>query len=245
MRARLTPRARQIAWRLSDEPPGPADAGLAPAARAATRAKIFLGFTSNLASAGVREHVRFLVQHRMVDVVVTTAGGVEEDLIKARRGRLGPLAGMRTRVSGQCAHVSRGSHVREGGHPRARVFASARLLQPPPSRTAQPCTASAGLGASRRSRLLQQQAAPPRLWLRPEALAPGARGADLQPRPRANGGRGRAVPGAHLLRRLPSARRRPAQEGPEPRRQHAGAAAARPRAPGSWPPPPAARCASS
>ena len=148
MRARLTPRARQIAWRLSDEPPGPADAGLAPAARAATRAKIFLGFTSNLASAGVREHVRFLVQHRMVDVVVTTAGGVEEDLIKARRGRLGPLAGMRTRVSGQCAHVSRGSHVREGAHPRARVFASARLLQPPPSRTAQPCTASAGLGVA-------------------------------------------------------------------------------------------------
>ena len=83
-RARLTPRARQIAWRLSDEPPGPADAGLPPAARRATRAKIFLGFTSNLASAGVREHVRFLVQHRMVDVVVTTAGGVEEDLIKAR-----------------------------------------------------------------------------------------------------------------------------------------------------------------
>jgi deoxyhypusine synthase len=48
------------------------------------RAKIFLGYTSNLVSSGVREHVRWLVQHRMVDVVVTTAGGVEEDLIKAR-----------------------------------------------------------------------------------------------------------------------------------------------------------------
>ena len=46
------------------------------------RAKIFLGFTSNLISSGVREHIRFLVQHRMVDVLVTTAGGVEEDLIK-------------------------------------------------------------------------------------------------------------------------------------------------------------------
>lgn len=33
-------------------------------------------------SAGVREQVRWLVQHRLVDVVVTTAGGVEEDLIK-------------------------------------------------------------------------------------------------------------------------------------------------------------------
>ncbi|NXJ87152.1 DHYS synthase, partial [Trogon melanurus] len=29
-----------------------------------------------------RESIRYLVQHNMVDVLVTTAGGVEEDLIK-------------------------------------------------------------------------------------------------------------------------------------------------------------------
>ncbi|NXL25573.1 DHYS synthase, partial [Setophaga kirtlandii] len=29
-----------------------------------------------------RESIRYLVQHGMVDVLVTTAGGVEEDLIK-------------------------------------------------------------------------------------------------------------------------------------------------------------------
>src|SRR6185369_5143695 len=52
------------------------------AARAAVRCKIFLGYTSNLVSSGVREIVRYLVQHRQVDVLVTTAGGVEEDLIK-------------------------------------------------------------------------------------------------------------------------------------------------------------------
>uniref|UniRef100_A0A7S0FZZ7 deoxyhypusine synthase n=2 Tax=Rhodosorus marinus TaxID=101924 RepID=A0A7S0FZZ7_9RHOD len=46
------------------------------------RCTIFLGYTSNLISSGVRETIRFLVQHKMVDVVVTTAGGVEEDLIK-------------------------------------------------------------------------------------------------------------------------------------------------------------------
>jgi deoxyhypusine synthase len=46
------------------------------------RCKIFLGYTSNLVSSGVREHIRYLVQHKMVDVVVTTAGGVEEDVIK-------------------------------------------------------------------------------------------------------------------------------------------------------------------
>ena len=50
--------------------------------RDSVRAKIFLGFTSNLISSGVREHIRYLVQHSMVDVLVTTAGGVEEDLIK-------------------------------------------------------------------------------------------------------------------------------------------------------------------
>nr|CAD7438431.1 unnamed protein product [Timema bartmani] len=43
---------------------------------------IFLGYTSNMVSAGVRDTIRFLVQHRMVDCIVTTAGGIEEDLIK-------------------------------------------------------------------------------------------------------------------------------------------------------------------
>lgn len=46
------------------------------------RSTIFLGYTSNLISSGLRETIRFLVQHKMVDVIVTTAGGVEEDLIK-------------------------------------------------------------------------------------------------------------------------------------------------------------------
>ncbi|KAK3553266.1 hypothetical protein QTP86_032776 [Hemibagrus guttatus] len=43
---------------------------------------IFLGYTSNLISSGVRESIRYLAQHKMVDVMVTTAGGIEEDLIK-------------------------------------------------------------------------------------------------------------------------------------------------------------------
>lgn len=43
---------------------------------------IFLAFTSNMISSGVREVIRYLVRHKMVDVVVTTAGGIEEDLIK-------------------------------------------------------------------------------------------------------------------------------------------------------------------
>lgn len=43
---------------------------------------IFLGFTSNMISSGLRESIRFLIQHKMVDCIVTTAGGVEEDFIK-------------------------------------------------------------------------------------------------------------------------------------------------------------------
>lgn len=55
---------------------------LTPEARQAVRTTIFLGYTSNLVSSGVRDVIRFLVKHRLVDVLVTTAGGVEEDFIK-------------------------------------------------------------------------------------------------------------------------------------------------------------------
>ncbi|XP_030646042.1 deoxyhypusine synthase [Chanos chanos] len=47
-----------------------------------TGCTIFLGYTSNLISSGIRETIRYLVQHKMVDVVVSTAGGIEEDFIK-------------------------------------------------------------------------------------------------------------------------------------------------------------------
>lgn len=47
-----------------------------------TNCTIFLGFTSNMISSGLRDTIRFLVKNKLVDCVVTTAGGVEEDLIK-------------------------------------------------------------------------------------------------------------------------------------------------------------------
>ena len=46
------------------------------------KAFIFLGYTSNMVSSGNREIIRYLVKHKKVDVLVTTAGGIEEDLIK-------------------------------------------------------------------------------------------------------------------------------------------------------------------
>lgn len=43
---------------------------------------IFYSFTSNLISSGARDTIHYLCKHNMVDVVVTTAGGIEEDFIK-------------------------------------------------------------------------------------------------------------------------------------------------------------------
>ncbi|KAM8710672.1 hypothetical protein ACLKA7_017316 [Drosophila subpalustris] len=50
--------------------------------RRRSKCTIFLGYTSNLVSSGMRETLRFLAEHRMIDCIVTTAGGVEEDFIK-------------------------------------------------------------------------------------------------------------------------------------------------------------------
>ncbi len=43
---------------------------------------IFLGYTSNMVTSGIRDIIKYLVKHKMVHVLVTTAGGVEEDIIK-------------------------------------------------------------------------------------------------------------------------------------------------------------------
>jgi len=43
---------------------------------------VYLGYTSNMVSSGIRDVIRYLVQHKKVNVLVTTGGGVEEDIIK-------------------------------------------------------------------------------------------------------------------------------------------------------------------
>lgn len=45
-------------------------------------AKIFLGYNSNLITSGLRDVIKWLVKNKLVHVLVTTAGGIEEDLIK-------------------------------------------------------------------------------------------------------------------------------------------------------------------
>jgi len=72
------------AWRLSDTPWKEGDdPALKPdSVRQRIRARIFFAYTSNQISSGQREVIRFLVQNKMVDALITTAGGIEEDIIK-------------------------------------------------------------------------------------------------------------------------------------------------------------------
>jgi deoxyhypusine synthase len=53
-----------------------------PDVRTNTRCNIFLGYTSNLISSGLREIILHLVKHKHIAAIVTTAGGIEEDFIK-------------------------------------------------------------------------------------------------------------------------------------------------------------------
>jgi deoxyhypusine synthase len=45
--------------------------------------ELYMGLTANLLGTGVRESVRFLVKHRLVDHLVITGGGVEHDIRRA------------------------------------------------------------------------------------------------------------------------------------------------------------------
>ena len=75
---------RMRKWRLSDEPiKEDEDEELKdPEVRKNIKATIFFGYTSNMISCGNREVIRYMCQHKMVDIIVTTAGGIEEDFIK-------------------------------------------------------------------------------------------------------------------------------------------------------------------
>ena len=75
---------RMRRWRLSDVPwkEGDDEALKDLTVRRNIRARIFFAYTSNQISCGQREVIKFLAQHRMIDVIVTTAGGIEEDIIK-------------------------------------------------------------------------------------------------------------------------------------------------------------------
>jgi len=47
------------------------------------KAYVYLGFTSNMITSGVRDIVTYLAKNKKINAIVTTAGGVEEDIIKS------------------------------------------------------------------------------------------------------------------------------------------------------------------
>jgi deoxyhypusine synthase len=47
------------------------------------KSTIFLSYTSNMVSSGIRDVIRYLTQHKLIDVLVTASGGIEEDFIKS------------------------------------------------------------------------------------------------------------------------------------------------------------------
>lgn len=49
------------------------------------KATIFLTFTSNMVSSGLREIFAFLAKEKFIDVVITTVGSLEEDFIKSEK----------------------------------------------------------------------------------------------------------------------------------------------------------------
>lgn len=46
------------------------------------KATIFLAFTSNMGTCGVREQIKYLVKNKFVHILTTTVGAIEEDIIK-------------------------------------------------------------------------------------------------------------------------------------------------------------------
>lgn len=60
----------KLDWRLADESIAEDcdEEERDPEYRKSVRCKVFLGFTSNLISSGVRDTVRYLVQHHMVSI---------------------------------------------------------------------------------------------------------------------------------------------------------------------------------
>lgn len=90
------------------------------------KAFIFFGYTSNMVSSGLREVFRYLVEHRKVNVIVTTAGAIEEDIIKC----LGPFYVGDFRASGEVLRKKGINRIGNIYAPNNRYVAFERFVQP-------------------------------------------------------------------------------------------------------------------
>ncbi len=90
------------------------------------KATIFLSCTSNMISSGVREVIKFLVKNKHVDVLVVSAGGVEEDIIKC----LKPFHMGKFNVSGRSLFESGVARIGNIFVPNDRYLELERWLRP-------------------------------------------------------------------------------------------------------------------
>ena len=58
---------------------------LRKSANPSERPVVYLGYTSNMVTSGLRDIIRLLCENKLVDAVVTTGGGIEEDFMKCMR----------------------------------------------------------------------------------------------------------------------------------------------------------------
>ena len=87
---------------------------------------IFLGYTSNMVSSGIREILRYLVQHKKINLIVTTAGAIEEDIIKC----LGPFILGDFRASGSELRKKGINRIGNIYAPNNRYVAFEEFIQP-------------------------------------------------------------------------------------------------------------------
>ena len=75
---------KMLDWSLADEPVAQDEDEVFKSLddRENVKCTVWLSYTSNMISAGTRGAINFLVRNTMVQVINTTTGGIEEDLVK-------------------------------------------------------------------------------------------------------------------------------------------------------------------
>ena len=75
---------KMLDWSLNDEPVASdeEDEFKSEEERSRVRCRVWLSYTSNMISSGCREYIKYLAKNKMIQAIVTTAGGIEEDFVK-------------------------------------------------------------------------------------------------------------------------------------------------------------------
>ncbi|MFA5084659.1 MAG: deoxyhypusine synthase, partial [Candidatus Paceibacterota bacterium] len=90
------------------------------------KAFIFLGYTSNMVSSGLRDIFRYLAEKKKISILVTSAGGIEEDFIKC----LGPFILGSFKASGAKLREDGINRIGNIFVPNSRYVKFERFVQP-------------------------------------------------------------------------------------------------------------------